>query len=122
MNNQDYVHSYEDAYANGKVWNRVTCCVDLENLLIKMFFSGNKLENVHLPPDFVLNVLDSKGQESAKELTFTNYSNGRTFRGYVDNLRVFGWALEDEDVLALSFEHPLGKRDWRDIIIWIIAV
>ncbi len=121
LNNQDYIRTYDDAYISSKAWNRVTCCVDLDNLLIRTFFNGRKLEDVHLPGDFVLRVLDSKSEESDRKLTFTNYSNGRTFRGCVDNLRVFDRGLEDEDVLALSFEHPLGKRDWRDMIVWIIA-
>ena len=122
LNNQDYVHTYEDDYVNGKAWNRVTCCVDLENLLIRTFLNSKKLEEVHLPSDFALRVVDSGKKWTDKNITFTNYSNGKTLHGYVDNLKIFCKALSDEQVLALSFEHPLGKRHWRDWIIWIIVV
>ena len=118
LNNQDYVHTYEAVYVNNKAWNRVTCCVDLEKMLIRTFFNGNRLEDVHLPSDFALRVLGSRSEESDRQLTFTNYSNGKTFRGYVDNLRVFDRSLDDEDVLTLSFQHPLRKRAQPDMILW----
>lgn len=118
LNNQDYVHTYESVYVNNEAWNRITCCVDLENMLIRTFFNGKGLEDVHLPSDFVLSVLGSRSEDSDEQLTFTNYSNGKTFTGYVDNLRVFDCSLDDEDVLALSFDHPLGQSAQPDMIVW----
>ena len=122
LNNQDYVHTYEGAYVNSKVWNRVTCCVDLNNLLIRTFLNGKKLEEVQLPQDFSLRVVHSTKDYEDSKLTFTNYSNGRTSKGYVDNLRVFDWAIEDEAVQALPFEHPLCKRDWHNRMMWVVVV
>jgi hypothetical protein len=120
LNNQDFIHTYEGVHLNTKMWNSITCCVDLDNSLIRMFLNGKKLDDVLLPPDFVLRVLSSGSRESDKELTFTNYSDGNVVMGYVDNLRIFDGALEDDHVFAISFEHLLNRTDWDTMIIWII--
>lgn len=122
FNNMDDGQAFPNVRVKENRWNRVVCCVDLKKSLVRTFFNGTRLEDIHLPPDFVLDVHPSDKDE---QLTFTNYSDGSAFYGYVDNLRIWGRALEDEEVAHLPFDHPIGQRSrpsWPGYILLVLAV
>ncbi|UCD52338.1 MAG: hypothetical protein JSW27_06810 [Phycisphaerales bacterium] len=119
LNNQDYVYTFKKAVVQEKSWNRVICCVDLKNRLIRTFYNHARQEDIHLPSDFVLRVRPSDNDE---KLTFTNYSNGSTFYGYVDNLRIWDRALQDHEISSLVFD-PLPRQGGRTFYLkWVALI
>ena len=107
LNNQDYVYTFKDAVVQETSWNRIICCGDLKNRLIRTFYNHARLEDIHLPSDFALRV---KPSDKDEKLSFTNYSNGSTFYGYVDNLRIWDRALQDDEISSLVFD-PLPRQE-----------
>jgi len=119
LNNQDYVYTFKNAVVKENSWNRIICCVDLRNLLVRTFYNQARLEDIHLPSDFVLRVRPSDNDE---KLTFTNYSNGSTFYGHVDNLQIWDRALRDDEVSSLVFD-PLPRQESRAFWLkWVALI
>ena len=58
-----------------------------------------------LPSTFKLEVAEAKGGDADKRWTFTNYANGTTFHGLVDECIIYGGMLTD-DAFAKIPLHP----------------
>ncbi len=83
-------------------WASITISFDLTAKKIVVYFNGNRASQILLPPDFVLEIInDSEWNKDDKAWTFTNYSNGRTFRGLIAGLLTFDTILSDDQVLQL---------------------
>ena len=67
---------------------------------------GKMLEIVTLPNDFKL---DAPADETDKQFTFANYSNGSVYYGYAANFKVFGHALSEGELHAAYLESLKGQ-------------
>ncbi|VGO13717.1 hypothetical protein PDESU_02274 [Pontiella desulfatans] len=79
-------------------WHHIICSVNPATKTINISYDGNLLPPVSLPEDFKLEVVGSKREQLDKNITFTNYSNGSAFHGFVDNLRVYNHALTADEL------------------------
>ena len=63
--------------------------------------NGKKVKQIDLPADFKLDVIGSDADKIDRAFSFSNYSNGNTFDGEVDELIVFREALEEDAMTRL---------------------
>jgi hypothetical protein len=104
LNNQDYIHTFEQIIFEPDKWHNVMVSVDLEQKKIFTLFDGTPLEEIELDPSFTLNT----DTDSEKVFTFTNYSNTNVFYGYIDNFKVYGQSLSISEMEAIySAAHTL---------------
>ena len=82
-------------------WHHVACSLDLDSKVVRVVYDGELLPPVFLPDGFRLDVEDAQDKEDTRQITFTDYSCGEAFYGFVDNLRVYGKALNESDLLRL---------------------
>jgi hypothetical protein len=101
LNNQSLTHRFKGVAVKSGRWHNLTCSVDLRRKEILTVFDGQPLEAIRLPPDFKLAVMGSSEEASDREFTFTDYSNGSVFYGYVANLKIFGRSLAESKLTAL---------------------
>ena len=101
LNNQAYSHLFSTSSLTAGSWHNIICSFDLPNKLVRTYFDGQFLEDVVLPVDFVLDVIGSSAESTDKKFSFTNYSNGQTFNGVVDNLRVYNKTLNGSEIQNL---------------------
>jgi hypothetical protein len=62
---------------------------------------------VDLGPDFRLDVLGTAYEETDKSFTPSNYSDGRSFVGYMRNLRVYDRAVTDDEFVNALFANEI---------------
>lgn len=79
-------------------WYKIAASVDLDGRTIKVALDGTRLQTIPLVSTFAFEVVGTSAEASDKVFTFTNYSNGNSFRGFVDDLIVFGRALSDDEL------------------------
>lgn len=84
-----------------KKWHNVICSVDVKNKKIITILDGQLLEEISLPNSFGLEIIGSDAESRDREFIFTNYSNASTFVGYMDNFRVFSYALSPNGIEQL---------------------
>ncbi len=101
LNNQRYVHTFTNTSLEANNWHNVVCSFDLENKKIITMLDGEVLPEILLDSDFQLNIIGSGSEDFDKKFTFTNYSNGSVFYGYVDNLMIYNRALSEAEIQAL---------------------
>ncbi len=99
LNNQDFVHTFTNVAIHPRQWHTLACSADFKRREILTFLDGRKLDVVRLPEDFKLGVIGSKEEDSDREFSFSNYSNGTAFHGYADDLRVFDRALSEAELI-----------------------
>jgi hypothetical protein len=126
LNNQAFVHRFENAAVKPGCWHNVTCSVDLQRKKILTFFDGRLLETITLPSDFKVNVVGSRDEETDREFTFSNLSNGSVFYGYAAHLKIFGRALTEAELAGLYSESvserptfPEPVFDWMPMVLGI---
>jgi hypothetical protein len=119
LNNNDWSHHFTNAFVNVGEWNQIVCSIDLGASVVQTYLNNRKLEAILLPPEFSLRVLESDQVDQEREVTLTNYSHGGTFRGYVDNLRVYAKCLDAATALALMPEHRPGMHKRLHLINWV---
>jgi len=104
LNNGKFSHEIKSApLAPGK-WTVVVCGVDLTAGKIVVYLNGRKTAPISLPPGFKLEVADSPAKMSDKVWSFTNYSNGTTFHGLVDECIIYGEMLSDEKMAKIPLQ------------------
>ncbi len=87
---------------NGQ-WTTLALTVDLQAKSIVTYANGNRVDELRLPKDFVLSVMnDEEWKEADKELTFTDYSDAGTFHGHVAGLLTFDAILTDDQACRLT--------------------
>jgi hypothetical protein len=101
LNNQDFTHEIKDATLETGKWTTVACSVDVSARKVVVFLNGKKAADIDLPKDFKLRVIDTEFEDTDKQWTFTNYSNGSVFHGLVDELVIFGKALSPEQLAKI---------------------
>jgi len=101
LNNQEFIHRFTNVVAEPGRWHSLISSLDLKRGKVLTILDGQRLNDVTLPADFALRIIDSPEAAKDKEFTFTNYSNGEVFHGYAARLRILGRALTDGDLRSL---------------------
>ena len=83
----------------------------MKRRLILTLLDGQALEPVKLPDDFKLDIISALEAATDQEFTFSNYSNGSAFRGFADDLTVFGRVLDAAEMAALY----AGTKEERSV-------
>jgi hypothetical protein len=104
LNNQDFTHEFTSTVVEPNRWHHVICSVNLQKKRILTWFDGRKLDDIMLSDDFKLDVIGSKYEETDREFTFINFSNGSVFYGYAADLKIFNQALTEAELAAESTE------------------
>ena len=100
FNNGRLKNQYPVTVARGK-WNLVVCSIDLEQKTVRMHYNGNDYPPFQLPEDFLFTQFTPEWEKYAnaeKTWSFTNYSNGHSLVGLVDELALFNSVVEPEAV------------------------
>ncbi len=104
FNNQDYAHEVQAVPLTPGEWAVVVCGVDLPNRKVVVYFNGQKAATITLPAGFTLAVADSDAKEQDKRWTFTNFADGTTFHGLVDECIIYGKMLSDEEFARIPLK------------------
>jgi hypothetical protein len=106
FNNLEFRHPVESLAVTNGQWITLALCFDLESRRALVYADGRQADEVILPKDFDLAVInDTTWRESDKVLTFTDYSNGNTFKGLVAGILTFDTILSAEQVRQLFPKH-----------------
>ncbi|MSU45941.1 MAG: hypothetical protein EXS42_02135 [Lacunisphaera sp.] len=86
-----------------ETWTTIACAVDLPRQQVVIFQDGRRVGEILLPRDFVLDVLKNpQDLPSSNDLSFTNYSNGEVFHGWVDDLIIYNTILPSDELGRLT--------------------
>ncbi len=127
LNNQDFVHTFTNVAIHPRQWHTLACSADFKRREILTFLDGRKLDVVGLPEDFKLRILGSKEEDSDREISFSNYSNGTAFHGYADDLCVFDRALSEDEIIPFlrsrpqrAVPFPSAENILENRIVWLM--
>lgn len=102
LNNHAFRHPIPNLTLTNGQWITLALTLDLQAKTIALYANGNRVDELRLPEDFVLDVVnDETWKEHDKVLTFTNYSYGGTFHGLVAGLLTFDAILTGDQVRQL---------------------
>lgn len=101
FNNQDFACELNQATLRPGTWNVVVCGVDVSERKSVVFLNGTRTADIDLPATFKLRVGGTDEKRSDKVWSFTNYSNGNTFHGLVDELVIYPKMLAEEEFAAV---------------------
>jgi hypothetical protein len=102
FNNGDTAARVEGTVIRPEVWTVVVCTVDLPNHRVVTYQDGKNVGPIDLPNNFELDALKQDFKGGDKVWSFTDYSDGDVFHGWVDDLAVYGSVLTDDDVARLT--------------------
>ena len=105
LNNAHFSHEIKTARLTPGKWTVVACGVDLPKRRVSVFFDGKKAAGFDLPAGFKLEVIGSPAEERDKVWSFSNYANGTTFHGRVDECIIYGQMLSDDELSRIPL-HP----------------
>lgn len=104
---QNYlIHVFTGTSLSLNSWHNVVASVDVTNKKITTFLDGTQLEDITLNSNFVLT------HSNDNKITFTDYSNTRTFKGQVDNLKIFNYALSAAEITEIAL---IDRTKWADL-------
>lgn len=101
LDNGDYAQRIEGTAIQVNTWTTVVCTVNLPARRVLVYQDGKLAGTMQLPKDFALDVLQSADRESDKNWSFTNYSGGDTFHGWVDDLAIYDRVLTADEIAGL---------------------
>lgn len=101
FNNGDYSFRIERSLLRRDVWTVLTCTVDIEARQVAVYQDGQRVGRISLPGDFVLDVLNTTSFSKNNVLTFTDYSGGKTFTGWIDEMLLYNRVLSEDEVMNL---------------------
>jgi hypothetical protein len=99
FNNQDFACELNEATIKPRTWNVVVCGVDISKRKAVVYVNGTKASDIDFPKNFKLR--GGGTDTKANEWSFTNYSNGNTFHGLVDELVIYPKMLTAEEFAAV---------------------
>ena len=101
FNNGDYSFRIEHSLLRHDTWTVLACTVDIDARQVFVYQDGQRVGRILLPVDFVLDVLSNHNFQKNNILTFTDYSDGKTFTGWIDEMLLYDRVLTDEEVANL---------------------
>jgi hypothetical protein len=87
-------------------WIQAAVSVEVKQRRGFVMLDGRKVADLQLPRDFALRVVGSEAGRTDRAFTFTNYSNGNTFAGQVDEIIVFRRALSERELAPYWHVEP----------------
>jgi uncharacterized delta-60 repeat protein len=106
LNNQSWNFVFTNAPVSLNAWHKVVCAIDVAQQKVITFLDSTRLEDIYLGPGFQFEVVGTPYEETDKEFTFSNYSNGMAYYGLAANLTVFGRALSPAEISLLASAPP----------------
>ena len=104
LNNQRFVHTLAGVHLQVGRWYNISASFDLQAKTVVVMLDGELVGTIKLDSEFTLDVIGSASDPSDRNFTYTNYSYGGVFHGYVDNLIVFNRALSTDEMRDLYSE------------------
>jgi len=104
LNNQQFTHQFKGISVKVNRWHHLICSVNVAKKQILTWFDGKPLETISLPQDFKFDVAGSANEADDPVFTFVNFSNGTFFHGYAADLKIFGRALTEPELAAVSVQ------------------
>ena len=101
FNNGDYSFRIERSLLRKDAWTVLVCTVDIEARQVVVYQDGQRVGRISLPADFILDVLHLTNFQNNNVLTFTDYSDGRTFTGWIDEMLLYDRVLMEDEVAKL---------------------
>ena len=93
FNNQRESHILSDAKLIMNEWNTLIVSVDIGKSKVITYLNNSRLNDITLPSTFSYSVIGTYAESRDKQFTFSNFSNGMTFKGYVDYLKIYDNSL-----------------------------
>lgn len=100
LNNQRFSHSIKGVNVADGEWVTIAASVDVPGRRVHVSVNGKPSDSIELPKGFQLDVVKD-AETDDRFWTFTNYSNGTTFRGLVDQLMIFDRALSEKEMAEI---------------------
>jgi len=106
FNNGAYSFRIEGSRLRPETWTVLVCTVDVAARQISVYQDGRRVGHIALPADFILDVLTLPDAQFQKNnvLTFTDYSNGQVFTGWIDELLLYRRILTEDEVAKLPLD------------------
>jgi hypothetical protein len=117
LNNQALTYVIANSEIRTSQWQSVICSLNVATRKIVTFVNNLRVADIDLPVGFQFDVIGTPAENSDKEFTFANYSNGSTFYGYVDNLKVWNRALSASEIDDL-IDNPSLTIQKAVIVSW----
>jgi hypothetical protein len=106
FNNFEFRHPIGSLAVTNGQWITLALVFDLQARRALVYADGRRADEVVLPKDFDFYVIkDATWREPDKVLTFTDYSNGNTFKGLVSGVLIFDTILSADQVRRLFPKH-----------------
>jgi len=105
LNNAAFEKEIDGAKLEAGKWIVVSCSVDAAKRRVVAALNGKKVADIDLPKDFEFDVAKLDAKDRDKQWSFTNYSNGKTFHGRVDELIIYDRALSAAELEKIDL-HP----------------
>jgi hypothetical protein len=102
FNDNQLVRELPDVNVPLGSWTQMACSVDLAQRRVLVMLDGGKVADIPLPEDFAFAVTGSDAERNNRLFTFTNYSNGDTFGGRLDDLTVYPRAMSEAELAQLA--------------------
>lgn len=103
FNNGDFSQRIEGCTVLVETWTTIACAVDLPRQQIVIYQDGLRAGEILLPRDFAVDILnDPENFGPQNDLSFTNYSNGSVFHGWVDDLKIYNAVLSADELVRLT--------------------
>jgi hypothetical protein len=112
LDNGRYVNRLQNFIVKKNDWNTYACSVDLDKKRIISFLNSVQISEETLPDNFELGLIGSRWEQSDKEVMFTNYSVGGTFKGIIKSVKIYSRSFDKTDFHITNYaevEKPVMK-------------
>lgn len=93
FNNGQLSHEFPALQLTPGDWHNLICAVDIQNKMAAVVLDDKPPQSFALPADFKLEIIGSSREATDKCWTFTNYSSGDSFHGFVDELTILNGTM-----------------------------
>ena len=109
FNNGRFRKEIEGASLEAGKWTVVACSVDVGGRIVNVALDGKRVATLDLSEDFMLDVVKDSTEQNWKgtgdrDWLFTNYGNGNVFHGLVDELIIYGSALDADELEKIPLQ------------------
>lgn len=133
LNNATVVHPFRGVAVGLDRWHSIVASVDVKSKRVATTLDGVRLPDFTLPDGFQWNNVVDRTAPDERQFTFTDYSDGTCFHGYVARLRVLDRSLEGADLerfsVAAGRELPVFvppqsgvRRVWLLLVAGILGI
>jgi hypothetical protein len=109
FNNNEYILPLTGVQLRAEDWNWVVCSVDVPSRMCTAYLNGKPAAPMKLPADFKIHEPPPwvtrhtpTPEQFDPTWTFTNFSNARSFSGWIDEILVYSRALNPAELAGLA--------------------